>query len=88
MKCFLVSAYLRSGAQDGGSWEDNKSTACWGFLMADYCQSFWIYSLWLLFKRLWMSMALTWFDGPINAASALDSDMHIIDSAPCKLCVQ
>ena len=67
-KCFLVFAYLRSGAQDRGSWEDNKSTAYWGFLMADYCQSFWIYSLWLLFKRLWMSMALNWFDGPINAA--------------------
>ncbi len=67
-KLFLVFAYLRSGVQDRGEWEDSKSTAYWGFLICDFCQTFWIYSLWLLFKRIWVSMALNWFDGALNAA--------------------
>lgn len=76
-KAFLIWTYTRSTLQDKGSWEDNASSAYWGFLMSDYCDTVWVFSLWVLAKKLLMAMVLNLLDGAVNAAFA--SVIQILD---------
>ena len=76
-KAFLVWTYTRSTLHDKGSWQDNASSAYWGFLMSDYCDNMWVYSLWVLAKKLLMAVVLNLLDGAVNAAFA--SVIQILD---------
>jgi len=57
--------------QERGEWEDDEKSTKWGFLMGDYCGSFWAFSLWLLVKKLLLTFVLELLTGRANAIGAL-----------------
>ena len=57
--------------QERGEWEDDEHSAKWAFLMGDYCGGFWLYSIWLLVKKVILSGILNMLEGQANAVGAL-----------------
>ena len=66
-KAVISHAYFMNQFLSKGGWEDNQSSAYWGFLMSDFCEGAWGYSIWLLVKKLLVSAVLTTLDGGRNA---------------------
>ena len=69
-KALLLHAYWLQ-MQDRGGWEDTKFMAFWGFLVADYTGTCWIFAMVVLMKKIWMTTILGFFDGTINAVLCL-----------------
>ena len=65
-KVVIAHAWFGSAFERGG-WEDSAVSAHWGFLVGDFCMGAWIYSVWLLVKRLLISTVLNLVDGALNA---------------------
>lgn len=59
------------GALARGSWEDSKASVWWGFLISDLVGSSWIFSAWLLVKKLWLTLVLNSLDGLANVVLAI-----------------
>ena len=64
--------------QERGEWEDDEHSAKWSFLMGDYCGGFWLYSIWLLLKKVLLSAVLNMLEGQANAIGALC--VQVLDS--------
>ena len=43
----------------------------WNWLITSYSGGMWMFALWVLFKRIWMSATVHMTDGPLNAAMSL-----------------
>ena len=59
------------GALARGSWDESKASVWWGFLISDIVGTAWIYSAWLLVKKLWLTFVLNSIDGVANAVLAI-----------------
>jgi len=64
--------------QERGEWEDDEHSSKWSFLMGDYCGGFWLYSIWLLLKKVLLSAVLNLLEGQANAIGALL--VQVVDS--------
>ena len=55
-----------------GDWcYDDHKIHRWNWLITSYAGGMWMFALWVLFKRIWMSATVNMTDGPLNAAMSL-----------------
>ena len=51
-----------------GDWNDSNATIrFWSFLIGDFTARTWVYAVWPLVRRIWMSGTVNITDGQLNA---------------------
>ena len=64
--------YFWSQRSTKGDWNDDNATIrFWSFLIGDFTARTWMYSLWPLIRRIWMSATINITDGNVNAALSI-----------------
>jgi hypothetical protein len=67
----VVRAFQTDRSAKGDWCYDDHKIHRWNWLITSYAGGMWMFALWVLFKRIWMSATVHMTDGPLNAAMSL-----------------
>ena len=72
--CFgklVMVKILWNKSHERGDWEDNEKSVMWAWIASNFVGGFWVFAVWTMTKKLFLSAILNLTDGNLNSLLAL-----------------